>query len=74
MDPRGVSENVHKPFIDSLAAIQQTLNEWDELRHKVLAQIKSLRNLQEQLEAIERLGKGLHHRYNTIVPLYVLRI
>lgn len=53
---------MHKPFIDSLIDIQQTIEEWDKLRCKVLAQVKSLINLQEQLEAIERLLVATKHR------------
>ena len=44
----------HKPFIDQLKAIQETIDEWEREKSKIIAQLKSLQNLQEQLEAIDR--------------------
>ena len=53
------SAHQQQPFTALLLSIEQLLIEWERDKNKIVAQIKSMLNLQEQLDAIKRSVKNL---------------
>ena len=48
------SNDLHRPFLDQLRTIQETVRDWEKEKDKIVAQMKSILNLQDQLDAIAR--------------------
>ena len=47
-------KGAQKRFTEQLVAIRESLTEWEEEKTKIMAQMKSVMNLQQQLQTIHR--------------------